>query len=291
VTPCVADGGDVVRLGEVFAAFLPDVVFHPVAHQQASVLEWDPAEAVKSNVVGTRNLADLADAHGVAEFVLVSTDKAVNPTSVLGASGRVAERHVQALSRRSRTRYVVVRAGRWLGSAGSLLPLLQEQIARGGPVTLSHPELRRSFLTAAEGCRLVLQAAAMGNGGEVFLLGGGEPVKVADLARDLIRLAGLRPGTDVEVRFTGLRPGEGLDEGPALPGEAAGQTGHPHVFLARRADPGTRESVNQHIEELRELADGADPHAVRAKFQEVVPEYRYEARPSTPHGRPSGGSA
>jgi FlaA1/EpsC-like NDP-sugar epimerase len=278
VVPWLADVTDAARLGQIFRAELPDVVFHAAAREHVPTLEWNPAEAVGGNVLGTCNVADLAHECGAAEFVLTSTTKAANPTSVMGASRRVAELYVQGLAQRSRTRFVAVRLGNVLGSAGSVVPILQEQIARGGPVLVSHPETRRYFLTTPEACQLVLQAASMGQGGEVFALDVGEPVKVVDLARELILLWGLQPGKDVKIRFTGVRPGEKLCEEPAPSGEAPGKTRHPRVFFVR-PNAGSWEWVSRQVEELRELA-GGESCSIRAKFSQIVPEYRDEARAS-----------
>jgi FlaA1/EpsC-like NDP-sugar epimerase len=281
LVPCVADVCDATRVGQVLARHRPAVVFHAAAHKHVPLMEWNPGEAVKNNVLGTRGLADLAHDHGVGEFVLISTDKAVNPTSVMGVSKRVAELYVQALSRRSKTKFVAVRFGNVLGSAGSVVPIFQEQIRRGGPVTVTHPDMTRYFMTIPEACQLVLEAAALGGGGEIFILDMGEPVKIVDLAHDLIRLSGLTPGRDVEVRFTGIRPGEKLYEELALQEEGAERTRHPQIFIGR-VRPQTWEEVSRQIEELGALADCADAGRIQAKFREIVPEY---------HDREAAGAA
>ncbi len=278
LVPCVADVGDEARMTEIFEAHRPTVVFHAAAHKHVPMMEWNPGEAVKNNVVGTKTLADLADRHGVQRFVMISTDKAVNPTSVMGVSKRVAEIYVQALSQRSRTRFVTVRFGNVLGSAGSVIPIFQQQIANGGPVTVTHPEMKRYFMTIPEASQLVLQAGMMGEGGEIFILDMGEPVKIADLARDLITLSGLRPGDDIEIRFTGVRPGEKLFEELSVDAEKADKTHHPKIFVGQFR-PQAWDSVVRHIQELANLADDR-AERVRKKFREIVPEYR--AAPETP---------
>jgi len=271
LVPCIADVGDAVRIDELFGRHRPTVVFHAAAHKHVPMMEWNPGEAVKNNVLGTRTLADAADRHGAERFVMVSTDKAVNPTSVMGASKRVAEIYVQALSQRSRTKFVTVRFGNVLGSAGSVIPIFKEQIAAGGPVTVTHPEMKRYFMTIPEASQLVLQAGAMGQGGEIFILDMGQPVKIADLARDLITLSGLTPGVDVEIQFSGVRPGEKLFEELAVDDEAAEKTVHPKIFVGRFR-PYARERVEQGIERLV-AAVGLPAVEVRARFRELVPEY------------------
>jgi FlaA1/EpsC-like NDP-sugar epimerase len=274
LVPCIADICDTTRVGHLLARYRPSVVFHAAAHKHVPLMEWNAGEAVKNNVAGTRGLADLAHAHGVGEFVLLSTDKAVNPTSVMGVSKRVAELYIQALSQRSRTKFVAVRFGNVLGSVGSVVPIFQEQIRKGGPVTVTHPEMTRFFMTIPEACQLVLEAAALGKGGEVFILDMGRPVKILDLAHDLIRLSGLVPKKDVEVRFTGIRPGEKLFEELALQEESAEHTRHPRIFTGR-VQPQDWETVGRLIEELTALANFPDAGRIRAKFKEIVPEYAY----------------
>ena len=284
--PCVADILDARRMELIFGRHRPDLVLHAAAHKHVPMMEENPGEAVKNNVLGTRTLADLADAHGVGGFVMISTDKAVNPTSVMGVSKRVAEIYVQALAQRSDTRFVAVRFGNVLGSNGSVVPIFKEQIARGGPVTVTHPEMTRYFMTIPEACQLVLQAASMGQGGEIFILDMGEPVKIVDLAKDLIRLSGLAP-EEIEITFVGVRPGEKLYEQLALAEESAGKTKHPRIFIGRLG-AGDWQEINGHIEELGDMADCGEPGRILAKLKEIVPEFQYQGAggPASPskHG-------
>ncbi len=272
VVPCIADICDSRRLEAIFIDEKPHVVFHAAAHKHVPMMEENPGEAIKNNVFGTKKLADLSDAHGVDKFVMVSTDKAVNPTSVMGVSKRTAEIYVQALSQRSKTHFVTVRFGNVLGSAGSVIPLFQEQIAAGGPVTVTHPEMKRYFMTIPEACQLILQAGAMGSGGQIFVLDMGEPVKIVDLARDLISLSGLVPGEDIEIKFTGMRPGEKLFEELATDDENAEKTTHPKIFVGRFR-PYEWARVEQAFAELHRLSDGADREAIKRAFADLVPEY------------------
>jgi FlaA1/EpsC-like NDP-sugar epimerase/UDP-N-acetylmuramyl pentapeptide phosphotransferase/UDP-N-acetylglucosamine-1-phosphate transferase len=230
--PVLADVGDEIALGEVFAAERPSTVFHAAAYKHVPMLEAQARAAVVNNVAGTRVVASLADRHGCESFVLISSDKAVNPASVMGTTKRVAEIVCQDLASRSTTRFVTVRFGNVLGSSGSVVPLFQQQISRGGPVTVTHPEVERYFMTIPEACQLILQASVIGRGGEIFVLDMGEPVKISYLAEQLIRLAGKTPGEDVEITYTGLRPGEKLTEELFHGGEKLARTSHPKILLA-----------------------------------------------------------
>ncbi|HBR35343.1 MAG TPA: polysaccharide biosynthesis protein, partial [Firmicutes bacterium] len=210
--PIIADVRDRAALELVFREYSPTVVFHAAAHKHVPLMESAPDEAVKNNVFGTKNVAELADKYQAKRFVLISTDKAVNPTSVMGATKRIAEMIIQQMAKKSKTKFCAVRFGNVLGSRGSVIPLFQHQIALGGPVTVTHPEMVRFFMTIPEAVSLVIQAGAMGEWGEIFILDMGEPVKIVDLARDLIRLSGLEPGKDIQIEFNGIRPGEKLYE-------------------------------------------------------------------------------
>lgn len=273
IIPVVADITDERRIDRVFAAMRPEVVFHAAAHKHVPMMELNVSEAARNNVFGTKMLADAADRFGVSEFVMISTDKAVNPTSVMGATKRMAEIYVQALSQRSRTRFVAVRFGNVLGSNGSVVPIFQEQIQRGGPVTVTHPEMRRYFMTIPEACQLVVQAAAIGQGGEIFVLDMGEPVRIVDLATDLIKLSGLRPGEDIEIAFSGIRPGEKLFEELATADENADATRHPKIFVGR-IKPHEWSQVAARLRDLENGTTRGDDEAVRKTLTELIPEFR-----------------
>ena len=266
----VADVGDEERMEGIMATWRPDVVFHAAAHKHVPLMEANPAEAIKNNCLATRLVARLSDEYGVGTFVLISTDKAVHPTSVMGCSKLIAERYVQALSNGSATRFVVVRFGNVLGSSGSVVPTFQEQIRRGGPVTVTHPEIERYFMLIPEAAQLVLQAAAMGKGGEIFVLDMGESVKIVDLARDLIALSGFSED-DIEIEFTGLRPGEKLYEELYFADERRVGTAHSKVFCAIHR-PAQLGSVEGLLEGLREVLD-EPADVIRARLQQLVPDY------------------
>jgi len=223
---------DFDRMEAIFGEHLPNIVFHAAAYKHVPLLESQPGEAVKNIILGTQFVADLADRFSAAAFVMISTDKAVNPSSVMGACKRVAEQYVQAMAEGSRCRYVTVRFGNVLDSAGSVVPIFRQQIAAGGPLTVTHPDMTRYFMTIPEASQLVLQAGAMGKGGEIFVLDMGDPVRILDLAHDMIRLSGLRVGEDIEIDFIGLRPGEKLHEELHGAGERRTTTPHPKILVA-----------------------------------------------------------
>jgi FlaA1/EpsC-like NDP-sugar epimerase len=272
IDPQIGDVTDARRMTQVFGDARPSIVFHAAAHKHVPMMECNPGEAVKNNVGGTRLVAELSDRLGVDRFVLISTDKAVNPTSVMGATKRVAEIYTQALALRSQTRFVTVRFGNVLGSNGSVIPIFKQQIAAGGPVTVTHPDMQRYFMTIPEASQLVLQAGAMGHGGEIFILDMGEPVKIVDLARDLITLSGFRPDEDIEIKFNGVRPGEKLFEQLATDAEHADKTKHPKIFIGRIASP-TWPEVTRGLDALLALVDGGDGGQIRRALRGLVPEY------------------
>jgi FlaA1/EpsC-like NDP-sugar epimerase len=268
----IGDAKDAHRMEEVMARFRPQVVFHAAAYKHVPLMEQDNAfEAVANNVLSTVVVARAAARSGAEKFVLVSTDKAVNPANVMGASKRLAEIICQALQPASGMQFVIVRFGNVLGSTGSVVPRFREQIARGGPVTVTHPDIQRYFMSIPEAAQLVLQAALMGKGGEIYVLDMGEPVKIADLARDLIRLSGYSEA-DIRIEYTGLRPGEKLYEEPLADAETTLPTPHPKLRIAR-----VRSEGHPSLESILEwLGDPRDrrPDAVRARLREWVPEYR-----------------
>jgi FlaA1/EpsC-like NDP-sugar epimerase len=230
--PIIADVRDKERIHAIFAEFKPQVVFHAAAHKHVPLMESQPAEAVRNNIFGTKTVAEAADEFGAEAFVMISTDKAVNPTSVMGATKRVAELIIQNLSKKSHTKFVAVRFGNVLGSRGSVIPLFKKQIAKGGPITITHPDIERYFMTIPEASQLVLQAGSIAKGGEVFVLDMGQPVKIVDMACDLIELSGLVPYKDIKINFTGLRPGEKLFEELLTAEEGTTSTKHKKIFVA-----------------------------------------------------------
>ena len=286
VVPCVADITDVPRVTQVFRDQRPMIVFHAAAHKHVPMMEWNPAEAVKNNILGTQVVADLADSLAVERFVMVSTDKAVNPVSVMGATKRAAELYVQALSLRSATHFSTVRFGNVLGSAGSVIPIFRKQIQNGGPITVTHPDMTRYFMTIPEAAQLIMQAGALSQGGETFILDMGQPVRIIDLAHDLIRLSGLEPDKDIEVRFTGVRPGEKLFEELSTMSEGIQRTTHPKIFTGTYDSPHLP-ALRAQFETLGALCKTANPEAIRQALTQLVPEYGDDGADSEPPARPS----
>ncbi len=276
VVPCIGDIADRGRMSTLMDRERPCGVFHAAAHKHVPMMEHNPGEALKNNCLGTRVVADVSAEYGCEKFVMISTDKAVNPTSIMGASKRVAEMYIQALNDRVETQFVTVRFGNVLGSSGSVVPIFRQQIARGGPVTVTHPEMIRYFMTIPEAAQLVLQAGSMGQGGEIFVLDMGEPVKIVDLAREMITLSGFRPDEDIEIRFTGMRPGEKLFEELSIEGEDVARTSHPKVgiWTNRKEDWDTLIGA---MDALVADADQLDREGVRQRLKQVVPEFLLES--------------
>jgi FlaA1/EpsC-like NDP-sugar epimerase len=269
--PLIADIADAPRMREIFAEYAPQVVFHAAAHKHVPLMEVNPAEAVKNNVFATRLIGDLAGEYGVRDFVLISTDKAVNPTSVMGASKRIAEIVLQSLNQKYETRFMAVRFGNVLGSAGSVVPIFREQIRKSLPVTVTHKEMTRYFMTIPEASQLVLQAGALGRGGEIFILDMGEPVKILDLAEDMIRLSGLEPYEDIDIVFTGIREGEKLFEELEITGESLLKTEHPKIFIGKIATYADEEVANI-LANFEQAVRNSDEAEIRALFNHFLPE-------------------
>lgn len=271
VLPVIADVGDEARMRHVFSSYRPSVVFHAAAHKHVPMMESNASEAVKNNVLATRTLGELAGQLGVETFVLISTDKAVRPTSVMGASKRMAELVVQDLDRRSPTRFVAVRFGNVLDSKGSVIPIFREQIAKGGPVTVTAPDMKRYFMTIPEATQLVLQAGAMGAGGEIFILDMGKPMRILDLAKDMIKLSGLEPFEDIDIVYTGMRPGEKKVEELEISGENITNTRHSKIFIGKLAPyPSVR--LKQGLRTLSQLCGNEQDDEVCDLLNELLPE-------------------
>jgi len=275
----VGDVRDAEGMDDLFARYRPQLVFHAAAHKHVHFLEVAPREAVLNNILGTRNAASAAARHGVETFVFISTDKAVNPTNVMGASKRACEILLQAMAPGAGTRFVAVRFGNVLGSDGSVIPIFRRQLSAGGPLTVTHPDVRRYFMTIPEASQLVIQAALFGSSGDVFVLDMGEQIRILDVAEQLIRLSGLRPGIDIGIRFVGLRPGEKLEEELLTVAERTRVTEH-HKIFRLELDPFPPEQVLAQVERLGALARGGGDDAIRAALAELVPEYvRREPEP------------
>ena len=270
----LADAGDVAAMRKLFSENQPQVVFHAAAYKHVPMLQGQLRQAFRNNVLVTRNIADLADQHKVECFVLISTDKAVNPTSVMGACKRIAEIWCQNLNAKSDTRYITVRFGNVLDSAGSVVPLFRQQIRNGGPVTITHPEISRYFMTIPEACQLILQAASLGHGGEIFALDMGEPVKIRDLAEQMIRLAGKKPGTEVPIVYTGLRSGEKLFEELFHPLENYSATTHAKIFLAQHRQV-SWDLLQVQLTKATDATIAFDEENLRACVSGLLPSFRW----------------
>jgi FlaA1/EpsC-like NDP-sugar epimerase len=272
VHPYLADIRDRELMGRIFSDFKPNTVFHAAAYKHVPMQEYHPREAFHTNVLGTKNVSEAALESQVERFVLVSTDKAVRPTNVMGATKRLAEMLTQSINGSQRTRFMAVRFGNVIGSSGSVIPLFQQQLARGGPLTVTHPAVTRYFMSIPEAAQLILQAGAMGEGGEIFILDMGKPIKVVELARDLIRLNGLEPEKDIAIEFIGLRPGEKLYEELITSGEGIVATEHEKIMVLSGKTHDAADLLAQ-IESLIAIARQGDGDAIRKKLREIVPEY------------------
>ncbi|MBP6735651.1 MAG: polysaccharide biosynthesis protein, partial [Chromatiaceae bacterium] len=267
----LVDVTDAEAVEALFARERPEILFHAAAYKHVPLLEDQVRAAVRNNVLGTQILATAADRWGVDQFILISTDKAVNPANIMGATKRVAERLCQALDTHSRTRFIAVRFGNVLGSAGSVVPLFRAQIEQGGPLTLTHPDMERFFMTIPEACQLIMQAASIGRGGEVFVLDMGEPVPIRYLAEQMIRLSGHRPGQDIAIEYIGLRPGEKLFEELFYPSEGLGATGHPKIRVAHAPPEAAPGALQQALDDLGVAVTAGDEATLRSILMRLAP--------------------
>ncbi len=267
----IADVRDKDRLKRIFESTNPNVVFHAAAHKHVPLMESNVDECILNNVGGTRNLIEVSREQDVARFVLISTDKAIRPVNVMGATKRIAEMMVIDAAQRSGKPYSVVRFGNVLGSRGSVVPLFKRQIAKGGPITVTHPDMQRYFMTIPEAVYLVLQAAGMGKGGETFILNMGEQVRIVDLAEDLIRLSGLEPERDIQIVFTGVREGEKLREDLWNDGREFGETSHPDVFCEEGQEQLSCAALGKRVEQLLQQAKKGETESILSSLDEMIP--------------------
>ncbi|WP_139491596.1 polysaccharide biosynthesis protein [Brevibacillus dissolubilis] len=285
ITSLIADIQDRRRMREIFATYGPSVVFHAAAHKHVPLMEANPLEAIKNNVYGTKNVAECAHEFSCSHFVMISTDKAVNPTSVMGVTKRIAEMIVQSLDKISNTKFVAVRFGNVLGSRGSVIPLFKKQIDAGGPVTVTHPDMIRYFMTIPEAVQLVIQAGALADGGEVFILDMGKPVKISDLARDLIRLSGLEPEKDIKIVYSGIRPGEKLFEEILTKEEGTQATQHNRIFVGKSSDL-TYSGMQEMLKDLEAILNEKERiipvEEIKRTFKGIVHTYKWPEVPEKP---------
>jgi FlaA1/EpsC-like NDP-sugar epimerase len=272
--PVLADVREKEQLEKAFHTHRPKTVFHAAAYKHVPMLEIQPWKAVDNNIQGTANLIEITNKFNVERFVFVSTDKAVRPANVMGASKRIAEMLIQSQNGcgLSNTKYMTVRFGNVVGSVGSVVPLFKKQIQKGGPVTVTHPDVTRYFMTIPEASQLILQAGAMGKGGEIFLLEMGTSIKIVDMARDLIRLSGFEPEIDIKIEYIGLRPGEKLSEELIIEGEDVIPTSHEKIMVLRGMDCNLQ-LLNGEIDQLMQIAKDQETQKIKAKLKEIVPEY------------------
>lgn len=274
IHPVLGDILDNQKISSIFSNFSPQIVYHAAAYKHVPIMEDFPEEAVRVNILGTKILSEFSLQHGVEKFVFISTDKVVNPTSIMGASKRVAEMVIKNINHKQITKFMAVRFGNVLGSRGSAIPLFQEQIKRGGPITITHPEMKRYFMTISEAVLLVLQAEAMGRGGEVFVLDMGEPVRIYDVACELIRLSGLEPEKDIPIVYTGARAGEKLFEELLNPEEGIEFTDYPKIFRANIKEGFSKNHLSRKIEDLKNFAQNQDTSSIISTLKEIVPTYK-----------------
>jgi len=279
IRPVIADVRDLPRMQAVFSRYRPQVVFHAAAHKHVPLMEVNIEEAVSNNILGTRNLVETALAWDVERLVMISTDKAIRPVNVMGATKRIAEMVVLNAAGRSGRPYCVVRFGNVLGSRGSVVPLFKRQIARGGPVTVTHPDMKRYFMTIPEAVHLVLQAASMGEDGETFVLNMGQQIRILDLAEDLIRLSGLEPGKDIEIVFTGIRSGEKLSEDLWDQDSSFRPTSHPEIFRLECPEVLRGDTLDKSLDELIHLAQESESQAVLNLLDELIPGAKVRTMP------------
>ena len=281
IEPIIADVRDSERINSLFSKIRPQVVFHAAAHKHVPLMEAQPVEAVRNNIFGTKVVAEAANIHDAERFVMISTDKAVNPTSVMGATKRIAELIIQSLSKVSKTKFVAVRFGNVLGSRGSVVPLFKRQIAQGGPVTITHPDMQRYFMTIPEAAQLVLQAGAIAKGGEVFVLDMGQPVKIVDMACDLIKLSGLVPYKDIKIEFSGLRPGEKLFEELLTAEEGTTSTKHEKIYIANLKVV-DEEKLQMNLRDLQSLKQADEIIKI---LSTLIPTYQTTSRKNCGMGK------
>jgi len=282
----LGDVCDEQLIKHIFSAFRPDVVFHAAAYKHVPILQGQLREGVKNNVLGTRNVALAADEYGAERFVFISTDKAVNPSNWMGVTKRVAEVFCQALDAESETSYVVVRFGNVLDSAGSVVPLFRQQLRKGGPITVTHPDVTRYFMTIREASQLILEASSFGENGEIYVLDMGKPIKISFLAEQMVRLSGKEPGKDIDIVFTGLRPGEKLEEELFYPDEMLSATGYEKIFLANSRKFKWIE-VEQSIQTIERHINNFDEASIAEELHGLVPEIRSEICTAMPSLIPS----
>jgi len=275
IVPILTDIQDIRQLDKAFDAQRPQIVFHAAAYKHVPMIELQPWKAIDNNIMGTKNLVEVSVQHNVERFVFVSTDKAVRPVNVMGASKQLAEMLVQGQNGcgLSQTRFMIVRFGNVVGSVGSVVPMFKKQIQKGGPVTVTHPEVTRFFMTIPEACQLILQAGAMGNGGEIFILDMGTPIKIDDMARDLIRLSGFEPDVDIKIEYIGLRPGEKLFDELITEGENVVPTSHGKIMVLKGVECDLQ-TLNGKIEKLNSYARDQAKDKIIKVLEKIVPDYK-----------------